>query len=118
MAQGILAQAISVQDDTASACSSLCFGEGFLCIPVRRRHMPRKGWSQMNVPSGRVQILRGPRPRAAQWPRASSQHRQPAVQGQKPSVLHLPKTVSGVAPLQLPSRSPETVTVEAVAEVK
>ena len=72
----------------------------------------------MDVPSGRVQILRGPRPMAAEWPRASSQHRQPAVQGQKPSVLHLPKTVSGVAPLQLPSRSPETVAVEAVAEVK
>ena len=49
LAQTILAQA---QDDIASACPSLRFGVGFLCIPVRRRHMPRKGWNQMDVPSG------------------------------------------------------------------
>ena len=81
--------------------------------------MPRKGWSQFDAPSGWVQILGGPRPRAAKWPRASSQHRrQPAVQGQKVSVPPLPQTVSGVAPLQLPSRSPVTVAAEAVAQVK
>ena len=81
--------------------------------------MPRKGWSQFDAPSGWVQILRGPRPRAPKWPRASSQHRrQPAVQGQKVSAPPLPQTVSGVAPLQLPSRSPVTVVAEAVAEVK
>ena len=32
--------------------------------------MVRKGWTQVDVPNGWVQLIRGPRPRAAQWPRA------------------------------------------------
>ena len=32
--------------------------------------MVRRGWSQIDVPTGWVQILRGPRPPSAQWPRA------------------------------------------------
>ena len=31
--------------------------------------MPRKGWQSVDVPSGWVQIIRGPRPEAATWPR-------------------------------------------------
>ena len=31
--------------------------------------MPRKGWQSVDVPSGWVQIIRGPRPKAATWPR-------------------------------------------------
>ena len=32
--------------------------------------MVRKGWTQVEVPNGWVQLIRGPRPKAAQWPRA------------------------------------------------
>ena len=38
--------------------------------------MPRKGWSTMEVPSGWLQVIRGPRPRSVQWPRASAPPRQ------------------------------------------
>ena len=37
--------------------------------------MPRKGWSQLDVPSGWVQIIRGPRPWSVQWPRAPAPQR-------------------------------------------
>ena len=30
--------------------------------------MVQRGWQQLDVPTGRVQILRGPRPRAEKWP--------------------------------------------------
>ena len=33
--------------------------------------MPRKGWSSIPVSDGWLQVLRGPRPPAAKWPRAS-----------------------------------------------
>ena len=48
-----------------------CFST--LLLPVSRGLMPRKGWSQLDVPSGWVQIIRGPRPRSVQWPRAPAQ---------------------------------------------
>ena len=34
--------------------------------------MVRRGWQQLNVPTGWVQILRGPRPKAEKWPAASA----------------------------------------------
>ena len=34
--------------------------------------MPRRGWSTADVPAGWIQIVRGPRPRSEQWPRASA----------------------------------------------
>ena len=40
--------------------------------------MVRKGWSQLEVPNGWVQIIRGPRPKSVQWPRASQTSPQPA----------------------------------------
>ena len=40
-----------------------------LCLLCRL--MVRKGWTQMEVPSGWVQILRGPRPKSEQWPKQS-----------------------------------------------
>ena len=39
-----------------------------LCQPTHL--MGRKGWSQMEVPSGWLQVIRGPRPRSQRWPSA------------------------------------------------
>ena len=33
--------------------------------------MPRRGWQQLDVPSGWVRVLRGPRPKSEQWPAAN-----------------------------------------------
>ena len=33
--------------------------------------MPRRVWSKVDVPSGWVQILRGPRPKSEQWSRVT-----------------------------------------------
>ena len=41
----------------------------YFSIPVSRS-MVRKGWSAMDVPSGWVQVLRGPRPPSQKWPPA------------------------------------------------
>ena len=38
-------------------------------FPVRRRKMPRKGWSTVQVPDGWLKVIRGPRPPATKWPR-------------------------------------------------
>ena len=43
--------------------------------------MARRGWRE-DAPDGWVQIIRGPRPRSVQWPRASQQSRQVAGQSQ------------------------------------
>ena len=37
---------------------------------ARRRSMPRKGWTQIEVPHGWKQLIRGVRPRSEKWPRA------------------------------------------------
>ena len=36
--------------------------------------MPRRGWSHLEVPSGWVQVLRGPRPKSVQWPLAKGRN--------------------------------------------
>ena len=54
--------------------------------------MPRRGWQSLDVPSGWVQVLRGPRPPSVKWP--------PAREGSR--------ALSG----------PEVVAEDAVAEVK
>ena len=33
-------------------------------------HLCKPGWSQVEVPNGWVQLIRGPRPKSVQWPRA------------------------------------------------
>ena len=51
--------------------------------------MVRKGWSQVEVPSGWVQIIRGPRPKSVQWPRASKEgtfQQQPSQPGASPQL--------------------------------
>ena len=73
----------------------------------------------MDVSSGWVQILRGPRPRSVRWPRATAQR--PQRQGSPKDVQQFCQSVqtgSGVALVHSLSRSPETVAVEAAAEVK
>ena len=48
------------------------------CTPVRRCSiMPRRGWSTADVPGGWIQILRGPKPRSEQWPRAGARSPMP-----------------------------------------
>ena len=52
------------------------------CTPLTRRVMPRRGWSTLEVAAGWLQVIRGPRPPAGQWPKASRAH----GQGQKPQI--------------------------------
>ena len=40
-----------------------------------------KGWTQMDVPSGWIQILRGPRPPSQKWPKSSSASKRAASPG-------------------------------------
>ena len=35
--------------------------------------MVRRGWSHVDIPNGWVQLIRGPRPKSVQWPRASKE---------------------------------------------
>ena len=79
--------------------------------------MPRRGWQQLDVPSGWVRVLRGPRPPSEKWPGA---HRPISVgrwrSGQsKPTP---PKVASSVPQEFKPSRTPEVAVSEAVGEVK
>ena len=45
--------------------------------------MPRRGWSTLERPAGWLQVIRGPRPPAVQWPKASRGQ----GHGQKPPLL-------------------------------
>ena len=38
------------------------------CSQVRRRSMPRRGWSSLPVPDGWFEVIWGPRPPSVQWP--------------------------------------------------
>ena len=65
--------------------------------------MVRRGWSQLDVPTGWVQIVRGPRPKSVAWPRANIQPTKSQVASVKP-----PQRRTGVAPPQTrPRPSPE-----------
>ena len=46
----------------SSSCRLLFSCVVAFCILARRRAMPRKGWSTVEVPDGWLQIIRGPRP--------------------------------------------------------
>ena len=64
--------------------------------------MVRKGWSQVEVPNGWVQLIRGPRPKSVQWPRATKEGK--------------PKQVIPQRQLRTPTascRSPEEVAEQA-----
>ena len=49
---------------------------------VRRGHMPRKGWSTVQVPDGWLQLIRGPRPQSAKWPMRKPKRRPKCVPSQ------------------------------------
>ena len=50
------------------ACVEFLFGVSF-CI-FASRLMGRRGWSAMPIPDGWVEVIRGPRPKAENWPRS------------------------------------------------
>ena len=51
--------------------------------------MPRKGWMQVEVPSGWTQLIRGPRPKSVQWPKAVRMSS--AVPAGAPQVQRVPR---------------------------
>ena len=78
--------------------------------------VPRSGWSTVDVPTGWVQVLRGPRPHSETWPTV-----QKAVgrwRKEKPSKSTPPKPGSVPTAEYKPSRAPEVAVADAVAEVK
>ena len=111
----ILAQAISCSKSSLlqREVSVLFLFFHAFCFLFSRGLMPRKGWNQLDVPSGWVRIIRGPRPRSVQWPRADAPqrpHQRGQRQGSLKEVQHSRQCVqtgSGVVPSHLPSRSPE-----------
>ena len=74
--------------------------------------MVRRGWSQLDVPTGWVQIVRGPRPKSVAWPRANIQPTKPQVASAKP-----PQRRTGVAPQTRPRLSPEAVVEVSLSKV-
>ena len=51
----------------------------FLHLCQLNHSMGRQGWSQIKVPSGWIEVIRGPRPRSVQWP-SVKEHNQPVAQ--------------------------------------
>ena len=97
----------------AKARSADCL---FLLLHPRQpvRSMVRRGWSQLDVPTGWVQIVRGPRPKSVTWPRANNQPTKPQVASAKPpgGQRH-----TGVAPQTRPRLSPEAVVEVSLSKV-
>ena len=54
--------------------------------------MVRKGWSQLEVPNGWIQLIRGPRPKSVQWPRVS-----------QPAEVRVPRQPKPNAPVAKPN---------------
>ena len=91
----------------------------FLLISSQRCAMP-KGWSKAPVLDGWVQILRGPRPKADRWPKASVQPRQVPPKRSQSAVSGgsaRPSERDGVLLQRHRSRPPEEVAAEASSEV-
>ena len=63
------------------------------CSLVRRRTMPRRGWTSYPTPSGWYEVIRGPRPKSVQWPKSSVRTAQVQQPPTKP-VRFLPQRVS------------------------
>ena len=68
--------------------------------------MVRRGWKSFDVPTGWVQIVRGPRPKSEKWPQVGQQFGQPTQQSQpQPAVvrpLQSQVKMSGMRPFQNP----------------
>ena len=85
--------------------------------------MVRRGWQQLDVPTGWVQILRGPQPKAEKWPAASAEvqgspsRRVPKRQSGSPQ-LSRGQPVYTQPPLRQVSKPPEKVAADAVGEIE
>ena len=78
--------------------------------------MPRRGWQQLDVPSGWLRVLRGPRPPSEKWPVT---HRPSSVSRGRSGQSKPPPKVARSAPREFkPSRTPEVAVSEAAGEVK
>ena len=98
--------------------SVLCVS--LFCVPLCAQVIPRRGWQELDVPSGWVRVLRGPRPKSEQWPAANAKkpaslpknrwRREQSIPTQ-PGLWKLP-------PPRPPSRAPEVVAAEATEEVR
>ena len=76
--------------------------------------MVRRGWFQLDVPTGWVQIVRGPRPESVTWPRANTQPTKPQVASAKPPGG---QRRTGVAPQTRPRLSPEAMVGVSLSKV-
>ena len=67
------------------------------CV-VRRRSVPRKGWSTDQVPDGWLQLVRGPRPQSTKWPVRDRQFSKPPAIGCRGSQVTLQPEASRRGP--------------------
>ena len=114
---GLLVQTSHCSRVRGSSCDSLL-------PPVRRQPMGRRRvWQAMDVPSGWVQILRGPRPPSQQWPRVNAQRqRQPQTSSgaASPSQQQRPRQSGGShqhSDVPRVSKSPDEVSKSAFSKV-
>ena len=76
----------------------------FFCILVRRRSVPRRGWSSIVIPSSWNEVIRGPRFPSVQWPLASKgkgKGKQPSPTVSAPPRSQPSKVASLAAALQV-----------------
>ena len=61
---------------------------GFSLFLERRRQMPRRGWTTMEVPDGWLQLFWGPRPKSERWPLKAPQSRQKPASAVRQTGVH------------------------------
>ena len=86
--------------------------------------MVRRGWTHVEVPSGWVQVLRGPRPPSVQWPAKGATNLKFQQERRSSAAPTGGKGSGKVAPRQkvrdaapLPGRTPEMKRTAAVAKI-
>ena len=98
----------------AKAQSADCLLVPFLRPFQSDRSMVRRRWSQVDVPTGWVQIVRGFWPKSVTWPRANSQPTKPQVASAKPP---RGQRRTSVAPQTKGRLSPEAVVEVSLSKV-
>ena len=78
--------------------------------------MTRRGWRQIDVPTGWVKVIRGPRPQSVEWPKVSQQSRQPGNIRQ-PAAPPAPKGNSKPSPPERVRRTPDDNRAAALAKI-